>query len=135
MDWTKIILATLAAGIASVLTDWLFHGVLFHEKMKAYPEAWRRPEGGAGETKAIVISSLLGFFTCFVFVVFCSRTNFIWWSRTWRLALGVWLMAPVPMLLAEYQWMKMHPLTMVGGMLAWLAKLMLAAVAVAWLLL
>ncbi len=134
MDWTRIILAALAAGIASVLTDWFFMGWLFHDKMKTYPEVWRRPEGGAGETRAIVISSILGFFTCLVFVTLCARIGFVQWSKAWKLAAGIWLIVPVPLLASWSEWIKMHPLNLLSDALGWLAKLLLAAAAVAWLL-
>jgi hypothetical protein len=53
MTWTRAGLAILAAAIATSLADWLFFGVLFHEKYKAFPEVWRRPEGGQGEGRAV----------------------------------------------------------------------------------
>ena len=37
----RVFLAILAAGLATSLTDWLFMGVLFHEKYLAFPEVWR----------------------------------------------------------------------------------------------
>ncbi len=33
MDWTRIILAIVVAGVVSVVSDWFFMGFLFHEKM------------------------------------------------------------------------------------------------------
>lgn len=134
MDWTRIVLATLAAGIATTITDWFFMGILFHEKYKAYPEVWRRPEGGKGETQAIVISSVLGFLTCFCFVALCSATAWHQWARTWKLALLLWLMIPLPMLVGQYEWMKLHVLTVVAHGFGWLAKLLVTAAILAWLL-
>ncbi|MDD5543842.1 MAG: hypothetical protein PHX83_11770 [Acidobacteriia bacterium] len=134
MEWTRIILATLAGGIGATLTDWVFFGILFHDKNKAFPEVWRRPEGGKGETQAVVIATLLGFLTCFCFVFLCSRTAFIQWVRTWKMAVGLWLMIPVPILVSQHLWMKVHPLVTLTHALGWLAKLLVAAAVVAWLL-
>ena len=49
MNWTHYFLAVLLSGVASSFTDWLFMGVLFHDKYLATPEIWRgspgQPEG------------------------------------------------------------------------------------------
>lgn len=134
MDWTRVILATLAAGIAATLTDWFFFGILFHEKYKANPEIWRRPGGGSGETKAIAISTVFGFLTCFCFVYLCSRINLLYWAKSWRLAAVLWLMIPVPLIVGQYLWVKIHPLTSLAHALGWLAKLLVMAAVVTWLL-
>lgn len=41
MNWLHYGLAVLAALIACSLSDWLFMGVLFHDKYKEHPEVWR----------------------------------------------------------------------------------------------
>lgn len=133
MNWTRILLATLAAGVTASLTDWLFMGVLFHEKYKSQPQVWRRPEGGPGETRAVVIATALGFLTCFCFVVLCARGGGVRWEKAWHLAALIWLMLPLPMLVTQYLWMKMHPLNLLASALGWLVKLLVSAIAVAWL--
>src|SRR3954467_11038800 len=35
------ILAIVVAGLVATFTDWLFMGVLFHDRYMKYPEVWR----------------------------------------------------------------------------------------------
>ncbi len=128
---TRMVLAILASGVVAMFTDWFFFGVLFHEKYKTNPEVWRRPGGGPGETKAVVLAMILGFLTSLVFVYLCYRVNFHHWATTWRLATGLWLMIPVPILVTQHLWVKIHPLTTLAHALGWLAKLLVIAAAVA----
>ncbi|MGH9650550.1 MAG: hypothetical protein ACRD3I_08795 [Terriglobales bacterium] len=48
MSWTHVGLAALAAAFVTSLADWFFFGALFHERYRAFPEVWRRPQGGGG---------------------------------------------------------------------------------------
>ncbi len=134
MDWMRFGLTVLVAGIASSLTDWLFGGVLFHEKYKAYPEVWRRLQGGTGENRAIAWATAFGFFTCAVFAYGCAQLNLLTYGATLKLAVMVWLAAPLPLLVTNALWIKMHPWITVSHSLGWLAKLSIAAFAVSWLL-
>jgi len=134
MNWMRFALTVLAAGMVSSLTDWFFGGVLFHEKYKAYPEVWRRPQGGPGESQAIAWATMLGFFTCAVFAYACARLNLLTYPATLKLAAAVWLMAPLPLIVTNALWMKCHPWNAIAHALGWLAKLFVAAVAVAWIL-
>jgi hypothetical protein len=34
-------LAIVVAGFVATFTDWLFMGVLFHDRYMRYPEVWR----------------------------------------------------------------------------------------------
>ncbi len=57
MNWTRFFLAVVLSGLATSITDWLFMGVLFHNKYLATPEIWRL-KAGQSETRGIVLSSL-----------------------------------------------------------------------------
>ena len=46
MPWARLALAAIVAGTSVSLTDWLFFGVLFHEKYQMYPEVWRTSQEG-----------------------------------------------------------------------------------------
>jgi len=134
MNWLHFGRTVLVGGLATSLSDWLFMGVLFHEKYKAHPEVWRRPEGGAGETRAILWSTLLGFSTCAVFAYVCARLGFMSYHTTLKLAVAIWAMAPLPLIVINSLWMKLHPLIAFSYALGWLVKLLVTAVAVSWLL-
>lgn len=70
MSW-YILLAILAAGTLSSFTDWLFMGVLFHDRYARYPETWRPRTGAGAERGAIILSSALGYVTAAAVVLLC----------------------------------------------------------------
>ena len=121
MNTAHVALAVVVSGIAVSFTDWIFGGVLFHEKYLAHPEIWRRP--GSPETGAIIGSTLLGFVTCGAFVTACPAFHIAGIRQTLEFALAIWLIAPLPLLITNALWIKMHPLTVVAHSLGWLAKL------------
>src|SRR5258705_11977814 len=108
MNWTRFLLAILASGVGASLTDWLFMGVLVHGKYLGHPEVWRRPNGGPGEGRAILLATLLGFVTCAAFLFVCYRLDIHSLPRTLKLAAAVWLMVPVPLMVSNALWMKLH---------------------------
>ncbi len=134
MNWTRFGLTVLVAGIGTSLTDWLFMGVLFHEKYRAHPEVWRRPEGGAGETRAIVLALALGLLSCAAFVFLSVRLGLTSHNHALKLAAAVWTVGPLPIIGMNALWMKYHPLIVLSHSLGWLARLVVSALAVAWLM-
>lgn len=127
----RMALAIFLSGLAVSLTDWFFFGVLFHDKYLAYPEIWRDAAGGEG--KAVAWSILLGFVTCGAFVVACSALQVHGYAAAMRLAGAIWAIAPLPLLITNALFIKLHPLTVVAHALGWLVKLLVAAAAVGWL--
>jgi len=130
----RILLAILVANLLVSLTDWYFFGVLFHEKYKAFPEVWRRPGGGPGESKAIALSALVGALTPTTFVVVCALLHIAGAPQVFLLAVLVWLMSAVPMAVWNYLFLKVHPLILLTGILGWLVRLSVSAVVVVWIL-
>ncbi len=103
--------------------DWLY------KRFDRHPEIWRYP-GGQGENKAILWSSLLPFLTCGVFVLVCSRLHLILFRETFKLALAIWLIGPLPLTIVSALWMKLSPAIAASHSLGWLVKLAIAALAV-----
>jgi hypothetical protein len=132
MEWSRFALTVLVAGIGASLTDWFFGGVLWHDKYMAYPEVWRDPPG-TPETKKILLSTALGFVTCAAFAFVCARLGLVALLPALKLAAAVWVIGPLPLIVTNALWMKMHPATAVAHSLGWLAKLAVTALAVAWL--
>ena len=128
MNWTHFFLAVLAAGIISSFTDWFFGGILFHSKYSAYPEVWRASVAKS-ETTAVIGSIALGFVTAAAFIFTCTVFHARGYSAALRLAGLCWLMIPVPLLIANALFIKLHPLVVVSHSLGWLAKLAVAALA------
>ncbi|MGA8072893.1 MAG: DUF1761 family protein [Candidatus Acidiferrales bacterium] len=134
MSTSHLVLAFVLAAIATNLTDWFFFGVLFHKKYLVYPEVWWRPRGGAGETKAIVWSSLLSLLSIAGFILACSAFSIRGYKPAFELAALIWLMAPLPMTITNALFVKMHPLIVLTHCLGWFARFMIVAIAVGWLL-
>ena len=134
MNGMHVGLAMLASAVGVSLADWFFFAVLFHEKYKAYPEVWRRPEGGAGQGRAIGLSALTGLLTPIVFVWLCTSLGVVQARPCLLLAVSAWAMACFPMLVGSYLFIKTHPLVFFAHSLGWLVKLLIPAAAVAWLL-
>lgn len=131
MTLGRMALAVFLSGLAVSMTDWFFFGVLFHGKYLAYPEIWRDAAGGEG--KAVFWSILLGFVTCGAFIVACSAFQVRGYAAAASLAAAIWVMVPLPLLITNALFIKLHPLTVVAHALGWLVKLLVAAAAVGWL--
>lgn len=128
LSWQYIV-AVVVAVFASSLSDWYFMGVLWHDKYLAHPEVWRRPAGGKGENLAVAWAQLLSILTCGLFIhVAAASGQLAWWPAV-RLACGIWLMVPVPLLITNALFIKIHPLNTLASLLGWLAKLLICAIA------
>jgi len=131
MDMTRCVLAALAATVACSFTDWLFMGVLWHEKYLAYPEVWRRqPGGSSGENKAVLWACALNILTCAVFILLCAKLR-LHGAGPFKLAAALWISAPLPLLVGNALFIKIHPRITLAHSLGWLAKFLVAAVAAA----
>jgi hypothetical protein len=128
MNWIRLALTVLAAGLVTSLTDWLFMGSNWlYKRYNQYPEVWRYPHG-QGEMRAIVWSAPLPFVTCAAFALLCARLNLHSYSATVELALAIWLVGPLPLLIVHGLFIKLHAAIAVAYSLGWLVKLVVAAV-------
>ena len=124
--------AGLLAVVAGAVTDWFFFGRWMRGRRGAHPEVWRRPGGGAGQGPGAV--ALVAALPPALFVALCAAFHVIALPDTLSLALGVWLVGPLPLLLADTLAIKLDPLLLLPHGLGWLVRLALAALAVSWLL-
>ena len=131
MNNGHVVVAVVLSGILVSFVDWIFSGVLFHERYTAHPEIWRRPSGP--ETPAIIGSTLLGFVTCGAFVIASPSFHLGGFRQNLEFAVAIWLIAPLPLLISNALWIKMHPLIVLSHSLGWLAKLCVVAAITAWL--
>jgi hypothetical protein len=125
MNWTRLALITVGAGVITSLTDWFFAGDWLHRRY-TYPEVWRQ----GAETRAIALTSPLPFLTCGVFASVCARLGLHSVSSALRLAVAVWLIGPLPLILTNAAFMKLHRVFVASYSVGWLVKLALVAVAV-----
>ena len=129
MNWVNLTLTVFVAGLAASLTDWLFMGDWLYKRYNQYPEIWRYPHG-QGEMKAIAWYTPLPFVTCAVFTLLCARLNLHSSSATLKLAVAIWFVGPLPLLIANALFIKLHSVIAAAYSLGWLVKLVVAAVAV-----
>ncbi|HKT87533.1 MAG TPA: hypothetical protein VJQ59_03820 [Candidatus Sulfotelmatobacter sp.] len=129
MEWTRVVLITVGAGIVTSMTDWLFAGDWIHRRF-TYPEVWRK----GSEMKAIALTSPLPFLTCAVFAVLCGWLKIHSIGSALGLAISIWLIGPLPMLLTNAAFMKLHRVFVTSYGAGWLVKLIIAGATTGWLL-
>jgi len=127
MNWSRLVLITLGTGIVTSLTDWLFAGDWIHRRF-TYPEVWRQ----GVEARAIALTSPLPFLTCGVFAFVFARLGFHSVESGVKLAVAVWLIGPLPLILANAAFMKLHRVFVASYALGWLIKLLIVATAAGW---
>lgn len=124
MNWIRFALIVICAGIASSLTDWFFAGDWLHRRF-TYPEIWRQ----GNESRAIALTSPLPFVTCGIFAFVLARLGIHSVTGALGLAVAIWLIAPLPLILANAASMKLHRLFVACYAAGWLIKLVITAVA------
>lgn len=129
MHWTRIVLITLGSGIVTSMTDWFFAGDWLHRRF-TYPEVWRQ----GNESRAIVVSSVFPFLTCFVFACLAARLRLDSIHAALQLAVVIWLIGPLPLMLTNAAWMKLHRVFVASYSAGWLVKLVIVALAIGWFL-
>jgi hypothetical protein len=129
MNWARLVAIVVVTGIVSSLTDWFFAGDWIHRRY-TYPETWRQ----GAEGRAIALTSPLPFLTCGVFACVAAWLGLHSISSAVKLALAVWLIGPLPLILTNAAFMKLHRVFVVSYTIGWLIKLMIVAVAVGWFL-
>lgn len=129
MNWLRLAAIIVGAGVVSSLTDWFFAGDWLHRRY-TYPEIWRQ----GAENKAIALTSPLPFLTCGVFAFVAARLGLHSVSGAFKLAVAVWLIGPLPLILTNAAFMKLHRFFVVSYAIGWLVKLGIVAVAVGWFL-
>ena len=91
---------------------------------------WRQ----GAEGRAIALSSPLPFLSCGVFAYLAARLGLHSVASTLKLAVAVWLIGPLPLILTNAAFMKLHRVFVASFATGWLVKLAIVAVAVGWLL-
>ena len=128
MNLTRLALIVIGTGIVSSCTDWFFAGDWIHRRF-TYPEIWR-----SGESSAIALTSPLPFLTCGVFACLLAWLGFLSVSGASKMAIAIWLIGPLPLILTNAAFIKLHRVFVVSYAIGWLVKLMIVALAVGWFL-
>ena len=119
MDWR--LGAAIAAGlIVASLVDWLFAGILFHDRYQAHPEVWRF---NGANPRALMAAQALTIPTVVGLMALMRITGQTSLLPALEVATLVWLIAAVPAILANGIYIKIHPLVVASHSAGWLAKL------------
>lgn len=129
MNWTRFVLVALGGGFVTSMTDWFFAGDWIHRRY-TYPEIWRQ----GAESQAIALTSPLPFLTCAIFAWLALRLGLHSMAAECKLAVAIWLIGPLPLILTNAAFMKLHRVFVASYAVAWLVKLIIAAAAVGWFL-
>jgi len=122
MNWVRFAWVVIGGGVLTSLTDWLFAGDWIHKRF-TYPEIWRK----GSETKAIIASSMLPFLTCAAFACTANWLGVESVRDTVKLAAAIWVIGPLPLILTNAAFIKMHRVFVVSYATGWLVKLMIIA--------
>lgn len=130
MDW-RIFAASIVGAILGSIADWIFAGVLFHDRYQRHPEIWRT---GTSETLRIGGAQILCLLTSTAFVALAEMLGAVDLIGALKLGAMIWLIAPLPLLIANSVFIKIDPLVTTTHAAGWLVKLLLIGVATATLI-
>ena len=125
MHWMRFALVVLGAGVVSSLTDWFFAGDWIHRRY-TYPEVWRK----GAEGRAIAVTSALPFLTCGVFAYVAVQLGLHSVSSALKFAVELWIIGPLPLILTNAAFIKLHRVFVLSYSVGWLVKLVIVALAV-----
>lgn len=127
----NLVWATLAGALLGSLADWLFMGVLFHGRYQVHPEVWRP---GVGERSRILAAQAISLIAAAAFAALAWKLHQTDVRGALKLAAMIWLIAPLPLLLANAMFIKIDHLVTASHAAGWLVKLLLFGTATAWFL-
>ena len=134
MSGLHLLLAFLASAILASFTDWYCFGVLFHDRYGHTPGVWKKYRDKKDEMTSIGISQAIMSISSLVFILVCSHLGLVSMPLTLLAAVVVWAMIPVPLLATNAIFIPMDRWIVVSHSLGWLARLVITALCVSWLL-
>jgi hypothetical protein len=126
-----IIWAIVAGTVLASLADWLFMGVLFHDRYNTHPEVWRE---GRGENQRIILAQAFAVVTAVAFVLLARKLGQTDVRGGVKLGAMIWAIGPLPLLLGNHLFIKLDPRVTGSHAAGWLAKLLLIGGVTGWLL-
>jgi hypothetical protein len=123
----RFAIALVGATIAISFTDWLFFGVLFHDRYIQTPAVWRE----SPESRKIAGSMAFAVVGTAAFLYLAQSFGVRGFGPALGLAVLVWLAASLPQTLTTTLYVNYSPAFGVSHALGWLARLLIAATAYA----
>ena len=125
----NLLWAALLGALLGSLADWLFAGVIFHDRYHLTPETWRTGEQG----KRIAAAQALTLISSAAFVALAWKVHQTDLRGALKLAAMIWLIGPLPMLLANAMFIRIDNRVTASHAVGWLVKLLLIGGVTAWL--
>jgi hypothetical protein len=118
--WAAVVVGLVLASLA----DWLFAGILFHDRYQTHPEVWR--VNGANP-RALIAAQVMTIPTVVGLIALMIWTGQIALPASLTLALLVWAVAAAPPIIANGLYIKIDPIVVATHTIGWLVKLGLVA--------
>jgi hypothetical protein len=125
MDWRTPIAVVIGLVLASV-ADWLFAGVLFHDRYQTYPEIWRFQDANP---KALMAAQALTVPTVVGMDILTDWTGMTSLPHALTVAFLVWACASAPPIIINGIYIKIDWRVTASHCAGWFVKLALAAAA------
>ena len=123
----RFAIGLVAATVAISLSDWVFFGVIFHNRYMETPEVWR----STAESKQIAGSMVLAFLGTAAFFVLAQFAGVHSLQSALILALLAWAAASLPQTITTTLYVRYASDLAVSHALGWLARFLIAATAYA----
>jgi hypothetical protein len=120
----RSVIAIIVATIAISFSDWLFFGVIFHDRYMRTPEVWR----STSESRKIAWSMVMALIGTAAFVFLAHTIGVHDLSRALLIAALVWAAASLPQTVTNTIYVKYSSELAVPHAAGWLARLIIAAV-------
>ena len=124
-----LVAAVLIAGTLATFTDWLFMGVLFHDRYNTYPEVWWPQFREQGDKRAIIISCVLAYVTSAAVIGLCDFAGVTTIAGGLIVTTLAWLAGPFIVTTTNGFWVKIDPRITLAHCLGYLARFLIAGIA------
>jgi hypothetical protein len=134
MSWLHILGAFIASAVATSFSDWYFFGVLFHSHYRTTPGVWRTYRDKKDEQRTLVAAQALMTVSSLVFILVCAHQGWVSARSSIPAAITLWVMIPLPLIAVNALYIPMDRRLVVSHSLGWLARLLITALLVSWIL-
>jgi hypothetical protein len=117
-------IAIIVATIAISFSDWLFFGVIFHDRYMRTPEVWR----STSESRKIAWSMVMALIGTAAFVLLAHTIGVHDLSHALLIAALVWAATSLPQTVTNTLYVKYSSELALAHAAGWLARLIIAAV-------
>jgi hypothetical protein len=128
MSWW-LLGAVVVAGLVSSFTDWLFMGVLFHDRYNKFPDTWWPRSGPGAERGAILWSTVLGFITSAAVIGLCIYAGVTSIKGALIVAALAAAAGPLVTTITNGMWIKIDPTVTAAHTIGYIVRFLVAGVA------